>query len=87
MSHAKMMCIDDLAIIASCNWTTASRTNLEIGVLMDLNAAGRDRLEAMFEEWKGLGVPLREALKGHAQRWGGDCDRSSGCPERTAALS
>eukprot|EP00969_Alexandrium_andersonii_P154229 6818225-Alexandrium_andersonii.AAC.1 len=63
MSHAKMMCIDDLAIIGSCNWATASRANYEIGVLMELNAAGRDRLEAMFQEWMALGVPLREALK------------------------
>eukprot|EP00969_Alexandrium_andersonii_P311670 13772129-Alexandrium_andersonii.AAC.1 len=62
------MCIDDLAIMGPCNWTTASRANYQIGALMELNAAGRDRLGEMFEEWMGLGVPLREALKAHAQQ-------------------
>eukprot|EP00969_Alexandrium_andersonii_P134059 5930191-Alexandrium_andersonii.AAC.1 len=62
------MCVDDLAIIGSCSWTTASRENNELGVLIELNAAGRDRLETMFEEWMASGVPLREALKVHAQQ-------------------
>eukprot|EP00969_Alexandrium_andersonii_P004958 215222-Alexandrium_andersonii.AAC.1 len=30
-AHAKMLCADDCAIIGSCNWTTASRANHEIG--------------------------------------------------------
>eukprot|EP00969_Alexandrium_andersonii_P292723 12937777-Alexandrium_andersonii.AAC.1 len=62
------MCIDDLAITGSCNRTTASRANDEHGVLIELNSAGRDRLEAMFEEWMAFGVPLREALTVHAQQ-------------------
>eukprot|EP00969_Alexandrium_andersonii_P126146 5576476-Alexandrium_andersonii.AAC.1 len=68
MSHAEMMCIDDLAIIGSCSRTTASRANNEVGELIDLNSAGRDRLETMFEEWMASGAPLREALKAHAQQ-------------------
>eukprot|EP00969_Alexandrium_andersonii_P077784 3431233-Alexandrium_andersonii.AAC.1 len=63
MSHAKMMCVDDSAIIGSCSWTTASRASNELGVLIELNSAGCDRLETMFEEWVASGVPLREALK------------------------
>eukprot|EP00969_Alexandrium_andersonii_P038794 1700276-Alexandrium_andersonii.AAC.1 len=68
MSHAKMMCIDDTAIIGSANWTTASRANNEVGALVDLNSVGREKLEAMFEEWMATGLPLREALKVHAQQ-------------------
>eukprot|EP00969_Alexandrium_andersonii_P091944 4058572-Alexandrium_andersonii.AAC.1 len=49
MSHAKMMCIVDVAIIGPCSWTTASRANNEVGVLLDLDSAGGDRLETMFE--------------------------------------
>eukprot|EP00969_Alexandrium_andersonii_P110218 4863521-Alexandrium_andersonii.AAC.1 len=57
-SHAKMVVADHLAIIGSCSWTTASRANNEIGVLVELNDAGRDRLENMFEERMLSGVPL-----------------------------
>eukprot|EP00969_Alexandrium_andersonii_P115499 5107393-Alexandrium_andersonii.AAC.1 len=63
-----MVCADHLAIIGSCNWTAASRANNEIGVLIELNDAGRDRLGNMFEECVLSGVPLREALRGHAQQ-------------------
>eukprot|EP00969_Alexandrium_andersonii_P181222 8007335-Alexandrium_andersonii.AAC.1 len=63
-----MVRADDLAIIGPCNWTTASSANNEIGVLIELNAAGRDKLENMLEEWTSLGVSLRDALKGHAQQ-------------------
>eukprot|EP00969_Alexandrium_andersonii_P324218 14325402-Alexandrium_andersonii.AAC.1 len=68
MSHAKMMRVDDLAIIGSCSWTMASRANNELGVLIELNSTGRDRLETMFEEWMASGVPLQEALKVRAQQ-------------------
>eukprot|EP00969_Alexandrium_andersonii_P104220 4599873-Alexandrium_andersonii.AAC.1 len=68
MSHAKMMCIDDTAITGSANWTTASRANNEVGVLLDLNSAGREQLVAMFEDWMATGVALREALRVHAQQ-------------------
>eukprot|EP00969_Alexandrium_andersonii_P305562 13506911-Alexandrium_andersonii.AAC.1 len=63
MSHAKMMCTDDAGSIGSANWTTASRANNEVGALIDLNSAGRERLMAMFEEWMASGLALREALK------------------------
>eukprot|EP00969_Alexandrium_andersonii_P000870 38461-Alexandrium_andersonii.AAC.1 len=62
------MRVDDAAIVGSCSWTTASRANNEVGALIDLNAAGRKRLEAMFEEWMASGTRLREALKVHAQQ-------------------
>eukprot|EP00969_Alexandrium_andersonii_P366769 15469232-Alexandrium_andersonii.AAC.1 len=61
------MCIDDTAIIGSANWTTASRANNEVGALIDLISAGREKLEAMFEERMATGLALREALKVHAQ--------------------
>eukprot|EP00969_Alexandrium_andersonii_P031611 1380763-Alexandrium_andersonii.AAC.1 len=68
MSHAEMMRVHDTAIIGSANWTTASRANNEVGALVDLNPAGREKLEAMFEEWMATGLPLHEALKVHAQQ-------------------
>eukprot|EP00969_Alexandrium_andersonii_P128873 5695926-Alexandrium_andersonii.AAC.1 len=55
-----MMCIDDCAIIGSCNWTTASRANDEIGVLVDLSPAGQEQLESMFDSWMTAGVGLRD---------------------------
>eukprot|EP00969_Alexandrium_andersonii_P301527 13329314-Alexandrium_andersonii.AAC.1 len=79
-----MMRVDDAAIIGSCSWTTASRANNEVGALIDFNAAGRERLEAMFEEWMASSTPLREALKEHSPdglAGGGDCDRCSACTE------
>eukprot|EP00969_Alexandrium_andersonii_P120621 5333831-Alexandrium_andersonii.AAC.1 len=63
-----MMRVDDLAIIGSCSWTTASHANNELGVLIELNSACRDRLETMFEEWMASGAPLRGAIRVHAQQ-------------------
>eukprot|EP00969_Alexandrium_andersonii_P110230 4864004-Alexandrium_andersonii.AAC.1 len=54
-SHAEMTRVDDAAIVGPCNWTTASRANNEVGALIDLNSAGRERLEGMFEEWMSSG--------------------------------
>eukprot|EP00969_Alexandrium_andersonii_P358097 15450269-Alexandrium_andersonii.AAC.1 len=48
MSNAKMMPVDDAAIVGSADWTAASRANDEVRVLVDLNSAGRDGLGAMF---------------------------------------
>eukprot|EP00969_Alexandrium_andersonii_P243277 10746164-Alexandrium_andersonii.AAC.1 len=48
MSRAEMMRVDDAAIVGSADWTVASRANDEVGVLVDLNSAGRDGLEAML---------------------------------------
>eukprot|EP00969_Alexandrium_andersonii_P017496 765174-Alexandrium_andersonii.AAC.1 len=68
MSHAKMVVADHSAIVGSCNWTTASRANNEVGALIGLNDDGRDRLESMVNEFMFYGMPLRDALRGHAQR-------------------
>eukprot|EP00969_Alexandrium_andersonii_P336657 14881219-Alexandrium_andersonii.AAC.1 len=68
MSHAKMAVADRSAAVGSCSWTTASRANNEVGVLLDLNDEGRGRLETMVDEYLAYGTPLREALRGHAQR-------------------
>eukprot|EP00969_Alexandrium_andersonii_P263325 11638947-Alexandrium_andersonii.AAC.1 len=61
-----MMCIDDCAIIGSCNWATASRANNEIGVLVDLSPAGQERLERMFDGWMTTGVGLRDVIPADA---------------------
>eukprot|EP00969_Alexandrium_andersonii_P174393 7710432-Alexandrium_andersonii.AAC.1 len=57
-----MICADDCAIIGSCNWTTASRANHEIGLLVDLSPAGRRQLEETFDEWMATGAGLREVV-------------------------
>eukprot|EP00969_Alexandrium_andersonii_P332560 14696564-Alexandrium_andersonii.AAC.1 len=54
-----MMCIDNCAIIGSCNWTTASRANSEVGVLVGLCPAGQEQLEKTFDGWMTTGVVLR----------------------------
>eukprot|EP00969_Alexandrium_andersonii_P356940 15447665-Alexandrium_andersonii.AAC.1 len=56
------MCIEDCAIIGSCNWTTASRAKNEIGVLVDLSPAGQERLESMFDSWMATGVGLGDVI-------------------------
>eukprot|EP00969_Alexandrium_andersonii_P177112 7831640-Alexandrium_andersonii.AAC.1 len=56
-----MTCIDNAAIVGPCSWTTASRANNEVGAQIDLNSAGRGKLEAMYEEWMAPGLPLRDA--------------------------
>eukprot|EP00969_Alexandrium_andersonii_P246320 10885089-Alexandrium_andersonii.AAC.1 len=57
-----MMCIDDCAIIGPCSWTTASRANNEVGVLVDLSPAGQRQLEETFDGWMTTGVGLREVI-------------------------
>eukprot|EP00969_Alexandrium_andersonii_P060326 2656699-Alexandrium_andersonii.AAC.1 len=63
-----MMCIDDCEIIGSCNWTTASRANNEVGMLVDLSPAGREQLENMFDGWMATGTALRDVVPAHAQQ-------------------
>eukprot|EP00969_Alexandrium_andersonii_P314467 13891975-Alexandrium_andersonii.AAC.1 len=67
-----MMCIDDCAIIGSCNWATASRANNEVDMLVDLSPAGREQLESnwksMFDGWMAAGTALRDAAPVHAQQ-------------------
>eukprot|EP00969_Alexandrium_andersonii_P293367 12966747-Alexandrium_andersonii.AAC.1 len=62
-----MMCIDDCAIVGSCNWTTAPRANNEVGVLVDLGPAGREQLESMFDGWMAVGTALSDVVSVHAQ--------------------
>ena len=47
MLHAKALLVDDFLLLDSTNWTTASKGNHEMSVLLELNAEGH----ALFDKW------------------------------------
>ena len=66
--HAKVVHTDVGSVIGSCNWTTSSRANIEVGVHVKLTSQESSRLS---EEWAAQieeGLPLREAAQLAEQR-------------------
>ena len=66
--HQKSAMIDDLVIIGSCNWTTSSRGNFEIGVLFKVEPSHRDIVKEMLEVPFVSGQELTHAAVEEAQR-------------------
>jgi phosphatidylserine/phosphatidylglycerophosphate/cardiolipin synthase-like enzyme len=59
IQHSKVLRVDDYLIVGSCNWTTASRANSELGVLIKMNPDQIGRVERLLESrWEG-GEPVR----------------------------
>ena len=52
-----------MVVICSCNYTTASRANLESGVLIGLNAWTKSELDAVIGGRMERGVALLPALR------------------------
>ena len=66
--HAKVVHTDGGSVIGSCNWTTSSRANIEVGVHVKFTSQESSRL---LDEWSAQildGVPLREAAQLAEQR-------------------
>lgn len=63
IAHAKLVFADSMVVLGSCNYTTASRANLESGVLIELNAWGRSELDAVVSGRMERGVALLPALR------------------------
>ena len=66
--HAKVVHTDGGSVIGSCNWTTSSRANIEVGVHVQFTSQESSRL---LEEWGAQileGMPLREAAQLAEQR-------------------
>jgi len=63
LQHSKAVHTDSGAFVGSCNFTTASRANRELGVLLQLEPeevdAQRHKMDTAFLE----GMPLRDAEK------------------------
>ena len=62
IQHAKTLLADDFLIIGSCNWTTSSRANSELGALVHLTPRGaqlvRDTMEARMAGGERLAVAM-----------------------------
>ena len=58
IQHAKGVLIDDVLIVGSCNWTTSSRSNYELGVLVRLRSEVVPIVTATFMERLALGQRL-----------------------------
>ena len=68
IQHAKAALIGSDLILGSCNWTTSSRANIEVGVHVKFTSQESSRLS---EEWGAqilAGMPLREAAQLAEQR-------------------
>ena len=65
IQHSKTVLCDEYAVIGSCNWTTASRSNHEIDVLLALNEVGL----AAYDERVGF-------IKEHAQEFSDEMERA-----------
>ena len=71
IQHAKTCLVDDHMIVGSCNWTTSSRSNFELNVLVKLreahvhlvNAMMRERIEAGVLLWNDPGAQSRKPFE------------------------
>ena len=68
IQHAKSALVGDELIVGSCNWTTSSRSNYELGVLIRLRESSVAQVKAVFEERLRTGVLLREDPGARARR-------------------
>jgi phosphatidylserine/phosphatidylglycerophosphate/cardiolipin synthase-like enzyme len=61
IAHAKVLHSDRGTVIGSCNWTTSSRSNYEVGVCLELSAAESQSFRTTLQSAWAAGVELREA--------------------------
>ena len=70
------MAVGNLVIGGSCNWTTASRANLEVDFFMRFGKKGLAEFHYMFDHWWELAEEFRDAQGSREQR------RASKSPSR-----
>jgi len=70
IQHSKTLLCDDHIIVGSCNWTTSSRSNQEMSLLVALNDAGMSSWQERLSYLKRHGRPMTEedAVKGQSTR-------------------
>ena len=66
--HAKVVHTDAGSVLGSCNWTTSSRANIEVGVHVKFTSQESRRLLAEWSRQIHAGMPLREAAQLAEQR-------------------
>ena len=67
-SHAKTLYTDAGVIVGSGNWTSSSRANFEVGLLVILDETSAAELkETLLQQWNS-GTALRGAARLEAQR-------------------
>ena len=50
--HAKLLVAGDYMIVGSTNWTTSSKANSEVSVLLHLTRQGKDIVEGHVRKYK-----------------------------------
>ena len=83
IQHSKTLLVDDYLVVGSTNWTSASRNNQELGVLIRLSEAGGAKWDTR------LGFMTQQAIEyqeeDYHKGWGNRIRRSkSAGPERYA---
>ena len=70
IQHSKTLLSDEHVIVGSCNWTTSSRSNQEMSILVALNDAGMSSWQERLSYLKRHGRPMTEedVVKGQATR-------------------
>ena len=58
MHHAKGIVVDDHMLVGSCNYTTSSQCNREVGVAAQLNRGGRRMVEELYDRDRQAGEAL-----------------------------
>jgi len=66
--HGKVVVAGPYAIIGSTNWTTSSKCNAELSVLMFLKEAGFKAIEAQISRFARLSVPFDEDASAAGER-------------------
>ena len=68
LMHAKCLLVGGLVIIGSANWTTSSKCNWEVGVLVRLTPRGFHRLYEVFRKIDLAGEDLTEEFVSEAEK-------------------
>ena len=63
IQHSKTLLCDEYAVIGSCNWTTSSRSNHEIDVLLALNEVGLAAYDERLGFIKETAVPFTDDME------------------------
>jgi phosphatidylserine/phosphatidylglycerophosphate/cardiolipin synthase-like enzyme len=70
IQHSKTLLCDEHVIVGSCNWTTSSRSNQEMSLLVALNDAGMSSWQERLSYLKRHGRPMTEedVVRGQSTR-------------------
>jgi phosphatidylserine/phosphatidylglycerophosphate/cardiolipin synthase-like enzyme len=78
--HSKTVLVDEVLLVGSCNWTTASRSNFETGALIHLAPEEIEAAHGLFNSrWEQATVTttetMRQALELRSSRSSGSSNR------------